>query len=99
MFQPCVTFPEPARVTGCHAGDLLGDVLAHAEPGDVLLTVTARRTTIAVAIARHLSAVVLTEGHAVPEAMRAGAEEAGIPLFTTPLTTYEAAKALADAGL
>lgn len=65
-----VTPGDPdAEVTGATTSDLLSDVLAHARPGEVLVTIQAHRNTIAVASIAGIRAVVLARGRVAPPDM------------------------------
>ncbi|MGD1018078.1 MAG: DRTGG domain-containing protein [Verrucomicrobiia bacterium] len=89
----------PETLTGCYISDLLSDVLAHAEPGTIWLTIQTHRNVISVAATKDIAAVLFTCGRKPYAEIIAEAEEEGIALLTTPLTTYEAAGKLWEAGL
>ncbi len=89
----------PEEITGGYCSDLLSDVLAHAEPGVLWLTVQVHRNVVSVAAMKDVAAVLLTCGRKPDSASLAEADEAGIALLTTPLSTYEAAGKLWEAGL
>jgi hypothetical protein len=65
---------------GC-TSDLLSDVIAHASPGEALITVQAHKNTIAAAVLRGLSAVILANSRPVPGDMIEAARKEGIALF------------------
>lgn len=78
------------KVTGAYCGDLLSDVLARAEQGDLWITIHRHRSVIAVATLINLSGVVIT-GSRTPDADTLdAAEKQGIPLFTTRLNNFQA---------
>ena len=89
----------PEALTGCYISDLLSDVLAHAEPGMIWLTIQTHRNVVSVAATKDIAAILFTCGRRPYAEIVAEAEEEGIALFTTPLTTYEAAGKLWEAGL
>ena len=89
----------PEKVTGCCISDLLSDVLAHAEPGVLWLTVQVHRNVVSVAAMKDVAGVLVTCGREPEPAVIAEAEEAGIAILSTPLTTYEAAGKLWEAGI
>lgn len=78
-------------ISGCYTGDLLSDVLTHAEPGQVLVTVQAHRNTIAVASEKKLAAVIFCNDRQPDADALALAEQRQIPLFSTASTTFETA--------
>jgi hypothetical protein len=89
----------PDVIAGGYISDLLSDVLAHAEPGVLWLTVQLHRNVVAVAATKDIAAVLITCGRKPDPAIIAEADEAGIALLATPLSTYEAAGKLWEAGI
>ena len=89
----------PERLTGCYISDLLSDVLAHAEPGMIWVTIQTHRNVISVAATKDVAAILFTCGRKPYPEVIAEAEEEGIALLTTPLTTYEASGKFWEAGL
>lgn len=96
--QP-LTDPAAVDITGCYISDLLSDVLAHAQPGMLWVTLQTHRNVISTASMKDISAVLFTTGRKPAPAIIAEAEVGNITLLTTPLTTYEAAGRLWEAGL
>ena len=78
-------------LSGCYISDLLSDVLAHAEPGVLWVTVQTHRNVISVAATKDIAAVLFTSDRRPDASVVVEAEEQGIVLLTTSLTTYEAA--------
>ena len=89
----------PEVLTGCYISDLLSDVLARAEPGMIWLTIQTHRNVVSVAATKDISVVLFTCGRKPTTEIITEAEEEGIALLATPLTTYEAAGKLWEAGL
>lgn len=88
-----------AEISGCYISDLLSDVLANGKPGTLWATVQIHRNVVSVACTKDIAAVIFT-GNRKPEAeVVMEAEEAGIILLSTKLTTYEVAGKLWQAGL
>lgn len=82
---------EEKEVKGGYISDLLSDVMGHAREGELWLTIQTHPNVVAVAMLLNLAAVLFTAGQ-IPEEMTVEkAEEEGIILLTTPLSTYEAA--------
>ncbi len=77
-----------AAVTGVYAGDLLSDVLAHADEGDMLITVQAHRNAVAVAVTADLPAVLFVNSRPVDEGTLEAARDEGIALLRTDADTY-----------
>lgn len=87
------------ELQGCYISDLLSDVLAHAAPGVLWVTIQTHRNVISVALTKDITAVLFTCGRKPDGAIVAEAEEEGLSLATTPLTTYEAVGKLWQAGV
>jgi hypothetical protein len=87
------------EIAGCYISDLLSDVLAHAQPGVLWATVQTHRNVISVACTKDLAAVLFVCGRQPEPAGLAEAADAGLVLLTTPLTTYEVAGKLWEAGI
>jgi len=94
-----LTGPEGVEITGCYISDLLSDVLAHAKPGGLWATVQTHRNVVSVASTQDIAAVLFVCGRKPEQAVIAEAAEAGLVLVTTPLTTYEVAGKLWEAGI
>jgi hypothetical protein len=87
------------EVTGGYAADLLSCVMAKAQTGNVWVTLQAHPNIVAVASLLSLAGIIITEGVAPDEATMAKAEEEGVPLLTTPLTTYTVVGKLVELGV
>jgi hypothetical protein len=94
-----LTDSVPEAITGCYISDLLSDVLAHAEPGVLWLTVQTHRNVVSVATMKDIAGVLITRGRKPDAATIAEADLAGIALLTTSLSTFEAAGRLWEAGI
>jgi len=90
------TDPE---LEGCYISDLLSDVLAHAAPGVLWVTIQTHRNVVSVALTKDITTVLLTCGRKPDPAVIAEAEQEGLSLVTTSLTTYAAVGKLWEAGL
>lgn len=76
------------EVTGGYASDLLSCVMARAQPGNIWVTLQGHPNIVAVASLLNLAGIVVTEGVVPDPATLSRAEEEGVPILTTPLTTY-----------
>jgi hypothetical protein len=81
-------------VTGVVAADLMSDVLVDGRPGYVLVTGLANVQTIRTAAIADLAAVVFARGKAVPPEVIGLAQEMRVPIFTSPLSLFDAAGGL-----
>jgi hypothetical protein len=96
--QP-LTDKADAEISGCYISDLLSDVLAHAQPGILWVTIQTHRNVVSVASMKDVAAVLFTCGRKPEPAVLHEAEEEGVVLLATPLSTHEAAGKLWEAGL
>lgn len=88
-----------AEISGCYISDLLSDVLAHARPGVLWVTIQTHRNVVSVASMKDIGAVLITCGRKPEPAIVAEADEAGLVLLSTPLTTFEASARIWEAGV
>ena len=79
------------EVTGGYASDLLSYVMAKSKEGEIWLTVQGHPNIVAVASLVGLAGIIVTEGAKPDPATLEKADQEGIPILTTALTTYEAA--------
>ncbi len=98
MAEPLADSVE-TEVTSCYISDLLSDVLAHAGPGVLWVTIQTHRNVISVASMKDVAAVLFPCGRRPEPSIVAEAQKEGIVLLTTRLSTYEAAGKIWEAGL
>lgn len=96
--QP-LTDTDEVNIFGCYISDLLSDVLAHAEPGVLWVTIQTHRNVVSVASMKDIAAVLITCGRKPDAAVIAEAEQEGLVLLSTALSTYQAAGKLWEAGI
>ncbi len=87
------------NVTGGYACDLLSYVMAKAKEGNLWLTVQGHPNIVAVANLVNLAGVVVTEGAKIDPTTVEKANQEGVPILTTVLTTYELAGRLYELGV
>jgi predicted transcriptional regulator len=87
------------EVTGGYASDLLSHVMAKAQPGNVWITIQRHPNIVAVASLVNLAGIIITQGGQPEAATVEKAEHEGIPILTTPLTTYTVAGRLFELGV
>ena len=87
------------EVSGGYVSDLMSDVIAHAEAGDLWLTVQIHANIVAVAAMKELAGIVLTGGRE-PEAetLRKAADKK-VTLLASRLPAFELAGRLYQLGL
>lgn len=86
-------------VGGGYASDLLSDVIAHAQKGDIWITLQVHPNIVAVAVLKEIAGVILVNGREPDDATINKAQTEGIPLLACTLTTYEIAGKLYEMGL
>ena len=87
------------EVTGGYAADLLSCVMAKAQAGNVWVTLQSHPNIVAVASLLDLVGIIVTEGM-IPDAVTMEkAEEEGIPILTTELTTFTVVGRLSELGV
>lgn len=88
-----------SSISGGYISDLLSDVMANADPGDIWLTIQVHENTVAVAVLKELAAICLTGGRRPQEQTIAKAEAEGVPLLVSELNAFELAGRLHTLGL
>ena len=86
-------------VTGGYASDLLSDVMANAQKGDVWVTLQVHQNVIAVAQLVELAAVILIGDREPDSETVEKADAEGIPLLSTDMTTFETVVRLHETGI
>jgi hypothetical protein len=87
------------EVTGGYTGDLLSHVIGKAQPGNIWVTVQSHPNIVAVAVMAGLSGIIIVEDAAVDAMTIRKAQDEHIPLFATPLNSYQVVAMLAQAGV
>jgi predicted transcriptional regulator len=88
-----------AEASGGYVSDLMSDVIAHAEAGDLWLTVQVHANIVAVAAMKDLAGIVLTGGREPePETLRK-AEAKNVPVLASKLPAFELSGRLYQLGL
>ncbi len=90
--------PEP-DVAGAYCGDMLSDVMANARKGDLWITIQVHMNIIPVAVMKELAAVVIANGRRPEPEVLAKARQERVPLLGSPLTSFQIACRLHEAGV
>lgn len=77
------------EVTGVYACDLLSRVMSSCEAGDAWITVQTHLTVLAVAELEEAACIIVPENIDVPETTLEKAEETGIAVVSSEMSTYE----------
>ncbi len=86
-------------VTTGFVSDLLSDVLAHAGPGSLLVTVQAHMNVVAVAVSADLAGVVFAGGRVPEEAVIQKAAAENLPLLVSDDSAFEIVGKLYEMGV
>ena len=87
------------EVTGGYASDLLSCAMARVKKGNVWVTLQSHPNVVAVAVLLELAGVIITEGRTPEPATLEKANSEGVPLLTTPYTTFTTVAHLAELGI
>lgn len=87
------------EITGGYVSDLLSDVIAHAKPGDLWITLQTHRNIIAVASLKELAGIVLVAGRTPDSETLAKAREENVPVLTSQLAAFKLAGKLYEMGI
>jgi hypothetical protein len=87
------------EVTGGYTSDLLSCAMAGAAKGNVWVTLQGHLNVVAVASLNELAAVIITEGKPVAAETANKADEEGVVLLQTPLSSYQVIGGLWNLGV
>ena len=86
----CIPSPDKS-IDGAYVGDLLSWVMGRAEPGNVWITIMSNINIVAVASLSDVSCILLAEDVSPDDNALTTANEKGINILKTSLSSYEAA--------
>jgi len=87
------------EVAGGYASDLLSDVMANANSGDIWVTLQVHQNVAAVALLTKVAAVVLVGGREPAPETAEKADASGIPILSTTRRTFETVALLSGLGI
>src|SRR6056297_2393960 len=87
------------EVNGCYIGDLLSNVMARAQEGELWITIQGHQNVIAVALLTEVSAVLVCEDIEIDEKTIKRANEKEVNVFRSNLSAYDLAKKLVNIGI
>jgi len=87
------------EVTGGYTGDLLSDVLANSEQGNLWITIQIHQNIIAVASSKDLSGIIIANGRIPEEETLKSAQKEQIPVLICDLLTYDITGRLYEIGI
>jgi len=97
---PCCSAEKlDQTVTGAYAGDLLSDVMAHCQEGNIWLTIQVHVNIVGVAVLKDLAAIVLVNGREpAPDTLEKAIVEK-MPILTSRMSAYELSGRLYSLGV
>jgi predicted transcriptional regulator len=87
------------EVKGGYASDLLSDVMAHSREGDIWVTIQGHPNIVAVATLRDLAGIIVANGRQPDAETVERAEEEGVPILCSPMSTFEVVGRLYSLGI
>ena len=87
------------QVTGGYSSDLLSDVLANSEPGNIWITLQIHQNIVAVATMKDLAGIILVNGREPEKDTLEKAEAENIVIMVTELSTFELVGRLYGLGI
>jgi hypothetical protein len=88
-----------SEVTGGYASDLLSDVLANSNEGNVWITLQTHLNIVAVASMKELAGIIIVSGRTPQEDTLEKAESEEIPVMISRLPTFELVGRLYNLGI
>jgi hypothetical protein len=77
------------NVTGGYAGDLLSDVIANSNAGNVWVTMQVHINIVAIAVLKDLAGIIIVQGRQPTEETLKKASEEKVALFVSDLPAFE----------
>ncbi len=84
-------FDQDIDISGGYVSDLLSDVMAGAQEGQVWITIMRHLNVIAVANLTNVAAIIFSKGYLPEEPVIQKADQVGITLISSNLNTFEIA--------
>lgn len=95
-----VTLPDGDReINGAYIGDLLSWVMGNASQDNAWITIMSNINVVAVASLIDVACVILAEGVALEDEVKAAAQNKGINVVSTAASAYETAVMLSSLGV
>ena len=87
------------EITRGYASDLMSDVMANANEGDLWATLQIHQNIVAVAVMRSLGGIVLINGREPEDATVEKAEAEGLPILVSQMPAFELVGRLFELGI
>jgi serine kinase of HPr protein (carbohydrate metabolism regulator) len=90
---------DKITITNGYIGDLLSQVMAGAKPGSLWITIQSHLNIIGVAVMTNIPAIIICEGHNVPDNVIEKADEEKIAIFNSQDNAFQLAGKLFECGI
>jgi len=87
------------NINGVYISDMVSDIIAHAKPGNLLVTVQIHNNVIAAANLVDIPAIIVAQGKLPADDVVKMAEKAQIAILSTSLNRWQVATKLYDSGI
>ena len=87
------------EITGGYASDLLSDVIANSQKGNIWITMQVHVNIVAVAVLKELSAIIIVRGREPNEDTLKRAKEENIPIIISKLPAFQLVGKLYENGI
>lgn len=87
------------EVTGGYASDLMSDVIARAEEGNLWVTLQTHQNIVAVAVMKSLHGIILINGREPDEDTVQKASAQGVPIMISKMSMFELVGRLFELGI
>ena len=87
------------EVTRGYASDLMSDVMANAQEGDLWITLQIHQNIVAVAVMKSIAGIILVNGREPEEETKKKAQRELIPIMISRMPTFELVGKLYELGL
>jgi predicted transcriptional regulator len=87
------------EIEGAFVSDMVSDVMAGAEAGNVWVTVQTHKNIVAAANLVDIAAIIVVRGKKIPDDTIQMADKVGLTVFGTDLDSFQIAVKLYEAGL
>jgi predicted transcriptional regulator len=95
----CASHNLDKQVSGGYASDLLSDVMANSDNGNIWITLQIHQNIVGVASLKELAGIIIINGRQPEDETITKAEKESIPILVTQLPTFEIVGQLYKLGI
>lgn len=88
-----------SNVTRGYVSDLMSDVIAHGQEGDIWITYQTHVNVVAIALMKNMAGVILIQNRELIPSAAVKAEEEGLPVLISSESAFETAGRLYQLGI